>query len=37
MTELILGRLMRSATTGFVFGCRAPEPEVQRVAWRPIR
>ncbi len=30
MTELTLGRLMRSATTGFVFGCRMPAPDVPR-------
>ncbi len=29
MTETItIGRLIRSATTGFVFACRVPEPEV---------
>lgn len=28
MTELTIGRLLRSATTGYVFGCSVPEPEV---------
>ena len=26
----MIGRLMRSATTGFVFGCNLPEPDVPR-------
>ena len=25
-----MGRLLRSSTTGFVFGCSVPEPEVPR-------
>ena len=28
--NLAIGRLLRSATTGFVFGCSVPEPEVPR-------
>ncbi len=28
MTELSIGRLLRSSTTGYVFGCSVPEPEV---------
>lgn len=30
MTELKLGRLLRSATTGYVFGCKIPESETPR-------
>ena len=29
-TTLTIGRLLRSSTTGFVFGCSVPEPEVPR-------
>jgi hypothetical protein len=29
---LTIGRLLRSSTTGFVFGCSVPEPEVPRFA-----
>jgi len=28
MNELAIGRLLRSSTTGYVFGCSVPEPEV---------
>ncbi len=28
MTTIALGRLLRSSTTGFVFGCLVPEPDV---------
>ncbi|MBM4424499.1 MAG: hypothetical protein FJ030_14120 [Chloroflexi bacterium] len=28
MNEMNIGRLLRSATTGYVFGCSVPEPEV---------
>src|SRR5512143_95635 len=28
MTTIALGRLLRSSTTGFVFGCVVPEPDV---------
>ena len=28
MTATALGRLLRSSTTGFVFGCLVPEPDV---------
>ena len=29
-TAVTIGRLLRSSTTGFVFGCSVPEPEVPR-------
>lgn len=28
MNEMTIGRLLRSSTTGYVFGCSVPEPEV---------
>ena len=28
MTAIAIGRLLRSSTTGFVFGCSVPEPDV---------
>lgn len=28
MTDMTIGRLLRSSTTGYVFGCSVPEPEV---------
>lgn len=28
MNDLTIGRLLRSSTTGYVFGCSVPEPEV---------
>jgi len=28
MTPIAIGRLLRSSTTGFVFGCSVPEPDV---------
>jgi hypothetical protein len=28
MNEITIGRLLRSSTTGYVFGCSVPEPEV---------
>jgi hypothetical protein len=31
-TGVTIGRLLRSATTGYVFGCSVPEPDVPRFA-----